>query len=173
MLHAVAHRLSSTEELDSQALLFSLVNLVVDRLGTEVVPHAPGLLALLPAVWEAADGQELLRMQVLVTMARLCNALGPASASAHAVLLPMLGHALGDQPVVVLVEDALAAWLVALRNAPSAVGCEALLTPLPVLPALVSQSTGMCVQPHMMLVIDWETSMSTPYCRSQHRVPAW
>lgn len=142
LLRAVADCLAATTELDSQSLLFSLVNLVVDRLGAEVAPHAPGLLALLPAVWEAADGQELLRMQVLVTMARLCNALGGASTSTHGVLLPMLSHALASGGGSVLVEDALAAWLVALRNAPGAAGSEALLRPLPVLPALVDQSTG-------------------------------
>lgn len=44
--------------------MFNLVNLIIDRLGSSIRPYAPGLLQLLPAVWEQAEGQSLLRIQV-------------------------------------------------------------------------------------------------------------
>ena len=43
---------------------FNLINLIIDRLGPSIKPYAPGLLQLLPAVWERAEGQSLLRIQV-------------------------------------------------------------------------------------------------------------
>jgi hypothetical protein len=43
---------------------FNLINLIIDRLGVSIRPYAPGLLQLLPAVWERAEGQSLLRIQV-------------------------------------------------------------------------------------------------------------
>ncbi len=144
LFQAAADLLASVNELDSQTQIFSLVNLVVDRLGAEITPHAQGLLSLLPAVWGAAEGQGLLRLQVLVAMTRLINALGMGSPAAYPVLLPMLQYALslhegGD---VVLLEDGLSLWLVSLRNAPGVEGSGGLLGLLPKLVVIVGQSTG-------------------------------
>ena len=40
------------------------MNLIIDRLGDSVKPFAEGLLQLLPEVWQDAEGQSLLRIQV-------------------------------------------------------------------------------------------------------------
>lgn len=47
---------------------FNLVNIIIDRLADEVKPYAEGLLQLLPAVWQVAEGQSLLRIQVPVVL---------------------------------------------------------------------------------------------------------
>lgn len=60
----LAGLLSSAAEFDSQLAAFSLLDLVVDRLADGARPYAPGLLALLPSVWQQAEGQSLLRIQV-------------------------------------------------------------------------------------------------------------
>ena len=44
--------------------IFGLMNLIIDRLGDSVKPFAEGLLRLLPGVWQDAEGQSLLRIQV-------------------------------------------------------------------------------------------------------------
>ena len=44
--------------------IFGLMNLIIDRLGDSVKPFAEGLLRLLPEVWQDAEGQSLLRIQV-------------------------------------------------------------------------------------------------------------
>jgi hypothetical protein len=45
--------------------VFGLMNLIIERLGQEVVaPHVGGILPLLPRIWEAAADQSLLRIQV-------------------------------------------------------------------------------------------------------------
>ena len=62
----LAALLSGASEFDSQLAAFSLLDLVVDRLAEGVRPYAPGLLALLPSVWQQAEGQSLLRIQVCV-----------------------------------------------------------------------------------------------------------
>lgn len=46
------------------AQVFSLLNLTIERLGPEVIPHVGALLPLLPEVWQQAEGQSLLRIQV-------------------------------------------------------------------------------------------------------------
>ena len=40
------------------------MNLIIGRLGDSVKPFAEGLLQLLPEVWQDAEGQSLLRIQV-------------------------------------------------------------------------------------------------------------
>lgn len=41
------------------------------RLADSVKPYAPGLLGLLPTVWQQAEGQSLLRIQVGLPEGRL------------------------------------------------------------------------------------------------------
>ena len=60
----LAALLSGASEFDSQLSAFSLLDLVVDRLADGVRPYAPGLLSLLPSVWQQAERQSLLRIQV-------------------------------------------------------------------------------------------------------------
>ena len=49
--------------------IFGLMNLIIDRLGDSIKPFAEGLLQLLPEVWQDAEGQSLLRIQVSLTTA--------------------------------------------------------------------------------------------------------
>lgn len=46
--------------------VFSLLNLLIERLGPDVRPFCDAILQLLPRVWQAAEGQSLLRIQVRV-----------------------------------------------------------------------------------------------------------
>lgn len=43
--------------------VFNLFNLIIERLGDNVKPYGPGILQLLPTVWQQAEGQSLLRIQ--------------------------------------------------------------------------------------------------------------
>lgn len=44
--------------------IFGLMNLIIDRLGDSVKPFASGLLGLFPQIWQDAEEQSLLRIQV-------------------------------------------------------------------------------------------------------------
>ncbi|KAL4857594.1 Importin-11 [Chlorella vulgaris] len=138
----LAGLLGCAAEFDSQLAVFSLLDLIVDRLSEGVKPYAPGLLALLPSVWQQAEGQSLLRMQVLVALQRLVHSLGPESPSTYPMLLPVLKLFTDPhQPDELnLLEDGLQLWLVALRHAPAP--CTGLLGDLfPNLVAAMTRST--------------------------------
>ena len=47
------------------------MNLIIDRLGDSIKPFAEGLLQLLPEVWQDAEGQSLLRIQVSLASRQL------------------------------------------------------------------------------------------------------
>ncbi|GBF94095.1 hypothetical protein Rsub_07082 [Raphidocelis subcapitata] len=123
VLSGLAAELMRSDELDTQTQVFSLLNLIVERLGPDVKPFCPVILQLMPRVWEAAEGQSLLRIQVLAGLQLLVNVLGPDSPAAEPELL----------------EDGLLLWLVALRNAPRQE--PALLAPFPLLLQAMAAST--------------------------------
>ena len=56
--------LRGAAEFDTQLQAFSLVVLIITRVGTDVKPHAAAVLAVLPTIWAEAEGQSLLRIQV-------------------------------------------------------------------------------------------------------------
>ncbi|WIA40697.1 hypothetical protein OEZ86_004393 [Tetradesmus obliquus] len=122
VLGALCGMLQESEELDTQTQVFGLMNLIIERLGQDVIaPHVGGILPLLPRIWEAAADQSLLRIQ---------QSLHPNS------------------PQPELLEDALCLWLVALRNAPGGLGAAegggpagALLQLAPALAACLTNST--------------------------------
>ncbi|KAG2435382.1 hypothetical protein HXX76_007454 [Chlamydomonas incerta] len=118
--------MGGSAELDTQKQAFGLLNLVIERCGEALRPHVGALAGALPALWEAAAGQSLLRIQILEAVQRLLNLSGPASPQLlPGLVLPLLSYSLDlRQPEASegLLEDGLALWLVALRNAPSC--CE-------------------------------------------------
>ena len=73
--------------LPSPPQVFSLLNLIVERLGPDVKPFCPVILQLMPRVWEAAEGQSLLRIQVRA----------PAAAPAAPYLISRAPNARGSQ----------------------------------------------------------------------------
>ncbi|PNW86254.1 hypothetical protein CHLRE_02g078885v5 [Chlamydomonas reinhardtii] len=118
--------MGGSAELDTQKQAFGLLNLVIERCGEALRPHVGALAGALPALWEAAAGQSLLRIQILEAVQRLLNLSGPASPQLlPGLVLPLLSYSLDlRQPETSegLLEDGLALWLVALRNAPTC--CE-------------------------------------------------
>ncbi|GIM07008.1 hypothetical protein Vretimale_11220 [Volvox reticuliferus] len=124
-LQLLLRLLGATEDLDTQKQAFGLLNLIIERCGEALRPHVMALVAALPALWEAAAGQSLLRIQILEAVQRLINLTGTDSPALYPLVLPLLGYSLDMRHPEVsegLLEDGLALWLVALRNAPDC--CE-------------------------------------------------
>ncbi|KAL6777859.1 hypothetical protein ACKKBG_A15955 [Auxenochlorella protothecoides x Auxenochlorella symbiontica] len=117
---AVGALLQDATELDTQLQAFDYLNTLIDRLREGVVPHAPGLMRLLPAVWSGPGAAPpLLCMQALGTLSRVLCALGLDSPAVHPALLPALHAALDPSADCGVHEDGLQTWLVALRCSPA------------------------------------------------------
>ena len=165
VMQALASMLVTSDELDTQTQAFGLINLLIERLGSEVRPFCDAILSLLPGVWQAAEGQGLLRIQVLAALQLLLNVLGDGSPAAYPLLGPLLRQSLDPSAADAaggdhagsgggggggfgssgggaggeLLEDGLALWLVALRNAPAP--HPALAEPFPLLVRAMAAST--------------------------------
>lgn len=133
-----------------QLAAFSLLDLIVDRLADGVKPYAPGLLALLPSVWQQAEGQSLLRIQARTTFVSIggqqVGSLGFAQLNISA---PEPISSTGDIPAAaVLTKLPLQALphkqvLVALQRLVHALGAECPAAYPLVLPVL-----KLCTDPH-------------------------
>jgi len=133
--------LQESSEFEAQVEIFSLISLIIDRLGPSAATFSSGLLSLLPSIWEAAEGQSLLRIQIMVTLQRIIHVLSADSTNTYPVLIPILGVATDPrQPDELnLFEDGLLLWYVALVHAP--VVSQALIAPLPHLLDAMERST--------------------------------
>lgn len=133
--------LQETSEFEARVKIFSLISLIIDRLGPGAAAFSPGLLSLLPSIWEAAEGQSLLRIQIMVTLQRIIHVLGADSVNTYSILIPVLGVATDpSQPNELnLFEDGLLLWFVALVHAPAV--HAGLIAPLPQLLNAMERST--------------------------------
>jgi len=149
-LEALLGLLRGAEEFETQVQAFHLLCVLVERLGEDVNAHAGTIMAALPGVWDDAEGQALLRVQVLEVMLKLVGALGGGSGGTYPLVVPMLRYSLDvAQPdSLTLIEDALQLWLSCLRNAGSPEW--ALLDLFPLLAAICEGSTEH-VRPAMQL----------------------
>ncbi|GMH34265.1 hypothetical protein BSKO_02099 [Bryopsis sp. KO-2023] len=150
VLESLAQVLQSAEDLETQIKVFGLVNVIVERMGDEVKPLAGGLVQLLPRVWNQGEGQSLLRMQVLTAYQHLLNAIGAECPATFPWLVPAIAYSIDvDQPEsLVLLEDGLNLWLVALRNTTETQG-GVLLDLFPHVARIMERSTGelwVCMQ---------------------------
>ena len=130
------------------AQVFSLVALIISRMGTRIAPCFEGLVSVLPVVWQENAGETLLRIQVVVAMQQLVTALGRDSVQAYGFLLPLLQYAADPQgpEAAAMFEDALMLWGAALRHAPD--GREEVLA---FFPYLVTH--GLASSEHLFLVM--------------------
>ncbi|CAD7696858.1 unnamed protein product [Ostreobium quekettii] len=143
-LELLCAALRSSEELDTHIQVFSLFNLIIERMLGDIKQLAPSLAQLLPHIWEQAQEQNLLRMQVLIAYQHLINALGADSPSTYQWVIPMISHSVNvDHPDSLnLMEDGLELLLVALRNAPMHTG-EPLLEVVQQLGKILERSAEM------------------------------
>ena len=44
--------------------VFHVFNMIIERLADGIRPYADGIMQLLPSIWQEAEGQSLLRIQV-------------------------------------------------------------------------------------------------------------
>jgi len=133
--------LDKAAELDSQLQVFNLVYILIERLGEKVRPYANTILEMIPVLWEQADGQSLLRVQLVQSLQHLVSALGDGCHMAYPILLPLLRYCTDPrQPEALnLLEDGLQLWHETLLQAPNQ---EPQLLPIfPNLPAVMALTT--------------------------------
>lgn len=143
MVQALMGIVSRCEELDSHTLGIETLASLIDRLGPEAKPYCALLASVLPQAWALSAQQNiLLRDRLLVVMRHTTCALGEASPTLHAIVLPAIWESTDParpDDFLALAVEALRLWRAVLRSAPTA--SDDLLLLLPRLTVLAEMST--------------------------------
>jgi hypothetical protein len=93
---------------------------IVSRMGKDVIPCAPAIVAPLAQIWQGCDNQNLLRGSILKLMAELVSALEHQAAQLQSIVVPMIGQStnIASSDEVYLMEDGLELWLMVMQHAP-------------------------------------------------------
>eukprot|EP00889_Picochlorum_renovo_P006610 jgi/Picre1/33640/NNA_001120.t1 len=97
-VHTLIRILAQCTDYESQLEVFSVLNLVIDHLQERTIECAPVILQMIPELWQRAEGQSLLKIQIMLALQRLKQP-GSYKCSGRGILL----------------------WIVVLRNAPEPV----------------------------------------------------
>lgn len=122
-VHTLIRILAQCTDYESQLEVFSVLNLVIDHLQERTIECAPVILQMIPELWQRAEGQSLLKIQIMLALQRLVHALGKDSPMAYPVVLPILHFVIdrNNQDPTNALEDGILLWIVVLRNAPEPV----------------------------------------------------
>ena len=130
-LHPQGAEAASSEPLseDGQLKVFSLITLLVERMGSAIRPHSEAVIRVVPAAWamagaggteSAGDPGGLLRSQIIGCLQGLVSALGAASFDALPYLGEVLAHVTNPEgpDALALYEDGMQLWLICAKHAP-------------------------------------------------------
>ncbi|UPQ97355.1 importin [Chloropicon primus] len=108
-LHNLLLIIQHAYDFDSQVQSFNVLCLILERMGPRVKPFANDIVAMIPEVWQKAEDQSLLKIQILNAMHRMMQCLGASSVSTYNIVIPLLHYSVNpDGPESVSIfEDGL------------------------------------------------------------------
>ncbi|TPX71763.1 hypothetical protein SpCBS45565_g00836 [Spizellomyces sp. 'palustris'] len=119
-LNAFSGILDDVDGVSSCVGVVGCLGVIIERFQGELGAFVPKIMALLPRVWEGAEGQEMFRASIVVVLLRLFVALRSESVQLHDFVIPVLSFSLNVQnPAhLYLLEDAIDLWLAVIQNTP-------------------------------------------------------
>ncbi|KAK4055221.1 hypothetical protein OIV83_000501 [Microbotryomycetes sp. JL201] len=140
VIEQVVQLLDEVEMADTRKRLNETLGVVIDRVGENIMPFAPQLAEVLYTMWTTA-AEPHFQTSVLVTMAKLVEALGDQSQLLQSQCAPIIQYSVNpSQPAhVYLQEDALELWLALLKRSSTLV--NEMVALLPTLASLIAAAT--------------------------------
>ncbi|KAH7931251.1 ARM repeat-containing protein [Leucogyrophana mollusca] len=135
--------MTEADTTDIKRRLAQSLSVVIERVGTKIVPHAEMIAGAIPALWTAAGQEWLFKSELLVVVSSLVSATKEQSASLSALVVPLIRESLTTEAVKNLDDDALELWISALRHTTtlqSAAGQPALLDLFPIGVSLLAEN---------------------------------
>ncbi|KAJ9064609.1 hypothetical protein DSO57_1028620 [Entomophthora muscae] len=109
----LASLLTSLAELENKMKLMQVMTIIVERMESQIMPHAEKIASLLPPLWESAgDGEDLLKTSIVIMLTKLTKSLGPKSFHLYYLSTPIISHSVdpASNGRVYLLEDGLELW---------------------------------------------------------------
>lgn len=132
-LTRIIEMMDKVEIIETKLALLQVISVIVEVSETHIMTYADKIISLLPALWEQAGDEHILKGAILHTLTNLIRAVGKESFRFHELYIPLIGSIVDPKSEmnVYLLEDALELWQSTIANAPSAT--PELLSLLPVL----------------------------------------
>ncbi|XP_067143577.1 importin-11 [Centruroides vittatus] len=110
--------LKEAKECDSKMNLLNVLSFIIERVGSQIRPHAANLVNYLPLLWETSGDHNMLRCAIITNLVHLVQGLGTLSEELHPFLLPVIAFStnVNEPPHVYLLEDGLELWWAVLEN---------------------------------------------------------
>ncbi|XP_026671857.1 importin-11 isoform X1 [Ceratina calcarata] len=110
--------LKEVKESDTKMHVLYVLSFMIERVGSEINPHAAALCSYLPAVWQQSEGHDMLRCAIISTLVHLEKALGAESIVMEPLVVGVVALScdVNQDYHVYLLEDGLRLWLALLEN---------------------------------------------------------
>lgn len=113
--------MGEADTMEVKQRLAKSLNVMIERAGPRITPHAQMISEGIPQLWTAAGDEWLFKAQLLVVVTSLVSAMKEHS-SLNRLIVPLVQDGLSPGVAINLDEDALNLWLAAVRNS-SSLGC--------------------------------------------------
>ncbi|KZT71615.1 ARM repeat-containing protein [Daedalea quercina L-15889] len=114
--------MAEAETLEAKRRIANSLNTVIERAETRIVPLIGNIAQPLPQLWDAAGEDWLFKVSLLGTLTNLIQSSREHSVTLTNIVIHLLRQSFTPSARLHLDEDALALWLVALRNTVSLEG---------------------------------------------------
>lgn len=133
--------MGEADTIEVKQRLAKSLNVVIERAGPRIAPHAQMISEGIPQLWTAAGEEWLFKAQLLVVVTSLVSAMKEQS-SLNSLVVPLVQDGLSPGVAINLDEDALNLWLAAVRNSSSLgyAGGPGLLDLVPLAVSLLSDN---------------------------------
>ncbi|XP_013780751.1 importin-11-like [Limulus polyphemus] len=112
--------LEQANECDTKMTVLHVLSFIIERVGSQIRPHAAALVRYLPHLWDMSSHHNMLRCAIISTLVHLVQGLGTLSEKLQSFLLPVIAHStdVNEPPHVYLLEDGLDLWWAVIENSP-------------------------------------------------------
>ncbi|KAG1752648.1 ARM repeat-containing protein [Suillus paluster] len=110
--------MGEADTMEVKQRLAKSLNVVIERAGSRITPHAQMISGGIPQLWTAAGEEWLFKAQLLVIVTSLVSAMKEQSYLTP-LIVPLVREGLSQGVAINLDEDALNLWLAAVRNSSS------------------------------------------------------
>ncbi|KAG9317447.1 ARM repeat-containing protein [Chiua virens] len=104
------------EMMEMKRRLAGCLNVIIERVDQQIVPHTRMIAEAIPALWTAAGEEWLFKVRLLEVVTNLVKSSKEYSTSLMPLVVPLVQESLSPGVAINLDEDGINLWLAALRN---------------------------------------------------------
>jgi len=132
--------LYQVEEEETKLSLLNLLIIFIEKMHNDIVPYTSTIMQYLPAIWNQAQEECMVKNAIIIAFTKLVNTLGEHSTSIHSFLLPLISYTtdISNEDTLYYMEDSLELWKTVMQQTPTI--NDNILNLFPNIPKMLSAS---------------------------------